>query len=303
MRLPDKMLFIVGAPKCGTTSIGALMDEHPNVCLGKHKEPGFFRTDVSRWQDDRRSIPVDDDARPWRFHESSYEANFSHVENGQWGVDGSTDYLCDPEAPQRIAEARAGQTTKILIILRDPLERAFSQYRHLLHSGLETETFLDSLRHEDERIGQHLQPLFGHARRSRYYEGISRYRTLFRDGVLLVDFRDLSDTQAVLDRLCAFLSEEPFKPRSLESKNVSSEKGVPGMRRGWRRLHNRLAARPPLKPVAQMIESHFRRKYASHMRLDDKASRYFMAKVRDDVELCISDPGIPTDNWACTRYL
>lgn len=135
--LPD--FVIVGAQRAGTTSLYKYLAEHPDVGrvrLGKGVH--YFDTNFGRSMDWYRShFPIDADKVPFLDRPT-------HV------GEGAPYYMFHPECPRRIDERLPG--VKIIAILRDPIERAHSQWVHETARGFETLEFQAALEAEDERL-------------------------------------------------------------------------------------------------------------------------------------------------------
>ena len=144
-RLPN--FVVIGAPKCGTTSLFYYLQRHPEVYLPVRKELHFFTFEEHSAQ---ARGPGDDNVlanlcSTWPEYLSHY------VDVGDEPAVGevSPSYLASAAACPRIRE-RLGPV-KILAILRDPVQKAFSQYLHLVHEGRETLSFVEALRAEEQR--------------------------------------------------------------------------------------------------------------------------------------------------------
>lgn len=194
MTVPD--VVIAGAPKCGTTALAAALDSHPDFHLGPIKEPRFFANMTPDCVGPMSSgfnqtMLVDLDA---------YLANFSGA-NGARTIDASTDYLSSPGAAARIADRNPN--ARIVVGLRSPVARGWSEHLHLLRNDAEPLGFLEALQAEDERIRGGWMPLFHHVRRSLYADGIGEFIEAFgRDAVFIYRHEDL---RAQPDRIMADL--------------------------------------------------------------------------------------------------
>ena len=116
---------IVGAPRCGTTSLARYLSEHPGIALSKVKEPHFFsRRDMRYW-------PTDD---VLRFIQTDYiEHFFPHGSAGDILLDGSVSYLY---APERLEPAlRLWPGAKFVIAVRNPLDMLPSLHQRLICIG------------------------------------------------------------------------------------------------------------------------------------------------------------------------
>lgn len=118
-RLPS--LFLVGAPKCGTTSLAAWLGAHPDVFMSTPKEPGFFAPDVAS---SRRARSMRD-----------YSALFAKAGEAQVLAEASTSYLRSRVAAGQIL-ARLPQA-RFVVCLRNPIEMAPSVHGQLVRSGRE----------------------------------------------------------------------------------------------------------------------------------------------------------------------
>ena len=132
-----KHLFIVGAQRSGSTYLYSLLDAHPQVVMAKpvRPEPKFFLQD-------------DLFAKGKRFYEATYFASSSGTT--RWFGEKSTSYIESPKAARRIAQFYP--EAQILFILRDPVQRAWSNYRFSVEHGIEELEFGAALAAESDRL-------------------------------------------------------------------------------------------------------------------------------------------------------
>src|SRR5262245_38164489 len=133
LRLPD--FVIGGAPRSGTTWLYEALDRHPGIHMAKpvKPEPKFFL------RDDLYVNGIEYYARTW----------FGDVPPGRVAGEKSTDYLESAPAAERIARDMPG--VRLIFLLREPVDRAYSNYLWTRMNGLETETFERALALEEER--------------------------------------------------------------------------------------------------------------------------------------------------------
>jgi hypothetical protein len=142
LRIPD--FFIIGASKCGTTSLSRYLDEHPNVCFSLTKEPHFFSDDFPFQKLDA------DFGQYWRRNFSQFDER-KHLRIG----DGSgTYYISDVAIPNILRENPAA---KFIYMVRSPVDMAHSWYYHIRFGGGEDVSFkeaweLQALRRCGERV-------------------------------------------------------------------------------------------------------------------------------------------------------
>jgi len=160
-------LFIVGAPKAGTTSLYKNLKEIPEIYMSSNKEPNYFSSKIiakNLRQDTCRD-------------KKEYLHLFEEGTNMEYVGEASATYLADPDAPKLIHEV--SPHAKIIISLRDPVERLYSHYLMLKRNNgidsslskqidLELEYGVDP---EKPRIGVKLYSL--------YYENVQRYIDIF----------------------------------------------------------------------------------------------------------------------------
>jgi hypothetical protein len=147
--------------------------------------------------------------------------------------DASGYYMYHPYAADRLASDLPD--VKVMVMLRDPVERAFSAYKHEFARGFETETFEDALALEDERVEPELTRMasdpgyasFAHRhqsyrRRGFYAEQIERFtQRLGRDRVLVVDSeRFFSHPMEEYRRITDFLALQPYEPARFDQWNA-----------------------------------------------------------------------------------
>lgn len=202
-RLPD--FLVVGAPKCGTSALHAALARHPGLFLCEPKEPKFFLTD---------GPPPDSGGGPgdvatWREHvwrRDEYEALFEAAAPGSLCGESTVFYLYDEAAHRRIDKLLP--EVRLIAVLRDPIERAHSNWSHLREAGLEPEAdFLAALEREPERIDRGWAHFWHYGALGRYGEQLDRlFATFDRERVLPLRYRELVDFPAVAtDRVCKFL--------------------------------------------------------------------------------------------------
>lgn len=176
-RWPD--LFLVGAAHAGTSELRAALDRHPSIGFCAVEQPHFFSgiRPASRFS---RQIPVVPD-------ESSYRALFAEVPPGSLAAEASTSYLWSAEAPERIAAVNPD--ARIVILLRDPIERAWAHHLADAAAGAERRGFLRALRDESSRPGRwgHDQVYLG---AGFYADGLERYLARFGRDRVWVGFHE-----------------------------------------------------------------------------------------------------------------
>lgn len=201
---PLPTFVIVGAAKAGTTTLFYALKRHPEVFVPEVKEPNFFSYDPDGLVRPG-SGPGDRHATHWTTSSADYRRLFAGRRPGQATGEASVSYLYSPVAAERIRAA--SPQAKIIALLREPSERAWSQYLHMVRDGRETLSFAEALAGEEARIAQGWE--FGWHYRSMglYADAVERlYRHFPGDRVRLYRFDDLmQDPAATLADVLAFL--------------------------------------------------------------------------------------------------
>ncbi|GAA4588753.1 sulfotransferase [Planotetraspora phitsanulokensis] len=219
MALPD--FLVMGVPKAGTTALHTALNRHPGLFMSAVKEPKFFLTDGPP-----PAGVGPGDAETYREHvwrRADYEALFDAAPAGAPRGEATPFYLYDLAAQRRIRDAVPG--AKLIISLRDPVERAHSNWTHLWSAGLEPMgDVIEACARERSRIAAGWAPFWHYVAIGRYGEQLRHLFTLFpREQVLLFRYRDLVDRPAdTLDRICVFLGVERGVITEIPRENVTA---------------------------------------------------------------------------------
>jgi hypothetical protein len=268
--------LVIGAMKCGTTSLYDLLAEHPEIGMSAIKEPAFFCSE-------------DFYARGWPW----YESLFAHADGRKAIGEASTSYTKKysyPGAAERIA--RRLPDVRLIYVVRHPLERIESQWMHGVHAGWHPASFSRAL--EDPAL---VDP-------SRYWSQIEAYRQFFPDERILVLFFDdfKVDPRAFMARVYAFLGvDASFRPRGVaEPRNVSaaieSERPLLNVMR-QAPLVRRLASVAPARWRDGIKRRIFTRRITQRPEWPAAQRRKVLWEIADDVRTFLKFYGRPTDFW------
>jgi hypothetical protein len=216
---PTPNLFIVGAPKSGTTALASYLTQHPGVFVAD-KELSFFGSDL-----DFRS----DDGGRWQISYRSYLEWFSAHGDARYRTDRSVFYLYSSLAATEIHAF--DPDSRIIVLLRNPVDQMHSQHAEMLFQGDEDIVdFGEALAAEaDRRGGRRVPPgcrkHFGLLYRdiARYPEQVERYLTAFGPGGVCVVLYDdlLADAAGTYRRVLAFLEVDPTHVPSFDVVNAN----------------------------------------------------------------------------------
>jgi len=203
--LPD--FIIIGAQRCGTTSIYNYITTHPKIAPASTKELHFFDVNFSKGLD-------------W------YKSQFSH---DKVTGEASPYYIFHPHCPKRIFEIIP--TVKIIAILRNPIDRAYSHYWHEVRLGKEKLSFEKAIESENARLEGEVEKMmkddtyysfnhqhFSYLARGRYIEQIKKWYNLFEKKQILVLSSEeffLNPNQS-LNLVCDFLDLPYYEPQEFK---------------------------------------------------------------------------------------
>lgn len=235
--VPD--FLIVGAAKAGTTALHSYLAQHPAIAVSDPKETFYFtRSEIEHCS----QVGGEYALRPIPQTPADYARCFKSAEPAAIRGESCVAYLYFPEAAARIHAANSA--CKIVLLLRDPAERAFSNYLHHVRDGLEPAAFAVGLERWPARQRAGWWFGFDYLGGSRYGEQLARFQACFPAAQLRVlwydDFRRAPEQacRAIFDFL-GVRADVPIDTRA--ELNVSI---VP--RPGWQPLHRALRRAWPL---------------------------------------------------------
>lgn len=210
--------FLVGAMKAGTTSIANMLAAHPEIFVSPVKEPNYFCSDVVIENENARDCAIlktadapGNDAGPYVHSglfrdEKEYLSLFKGWKDEKIGAECSTSYLYSGVAAQNIAGVAPG--AKILMVLRNPVERAFSEFVMNCRIGVAVPPFAKYLDLENtERSRGGVPQYHKYVTAGLYFRQIKGYLEYFPDHqILIMLYDDLkNDPAAFMKRVFNFL--------------------------------------------------------------------------------------------------
>lgn len=211
--------LIIGAQKAGTTSLYYYLDQHPQVYMSPRKEPHFFEGTTMDFNGPGRKITPVTDIR-------EYRRLFGGVSTETAVGEASASYLYSPRAPGLIRDHIPD--ARLIAVLRNPAERAYSNFLHMVRVGREpVPDFAEALREEERRIRDGWGPLWHYRTKGFYHGQLKRYFDTFGGEQIQVHlYEDLrSRPLDVLRQTFRFLGvDEGFVPDTSRNHNPS---GIP----------------------------------------------------------------------------
>ncbi len=215
-KLPN--FIIGGGMKCGTSTLHWLLNQHENVFIpgSADEEPHFFTIDDIEQNPDfflqtKESWPCWDYEAELETYLEWYLRFFADAKPNQIIGEDCVSYLSSKKAPKRIKELLPD--VKLIFVLRDPVERTYSQYWHWVKTNRAIYNFEKTIQFAPSHL----------LSRSLYYEHISRFLTYFpRSQIKFIIFEDFIDNmQKTIDDICRFLNLTKSIDVSLHAKHIN----------------------------------------------------------------------------------
>ena len=218
--------IIIGAMKAATTSLYTYIKQHPHIFMTKVKEPMFFNnfnqnTDFKVLGNKSKKVNS----------LSEYFSMFSSVENESAIGEASPAYIYNENAPHLIKEHLPD--VKIIAILRQPTDRAYSNFLHTKRADRENvNSFEQAIKIEKERISDNWSPLYHYIQKGFYSVQLKRYYNLFpKENIKVYLFEDVvKNPKETLKDIFKFLNvDENIEIDVSKKSNVSgTPKGILG---------------------------------------------------------------------------
>jgi hypothetical protein len=243
--LPDYL--VIGTQRGGTSSLYNYLVQHPAVGRALTKELRFFDRYYGKGVDWYRSCLPSAASRERLRRRSGLELVVGEA---------SPDYLFSPHAPGRVRQLLP--KVKLIVLLRDPVDRAWSGYRHEVELGHETLGFEEALEREGERLDGELERMLedpsywsvvrqrcSYLARGRYLEQLRNWTAPFpRDQILVLRSEDFyADPAAAYRSVQEFLGLPRFDLGRYATYNATRSAGMEPATRarlsGYFRAHNR----------------------------------------------------------------
>lgn len=230
--------LIIGGQRCGTTSLYRYLSEHPDVHPGLVKEIQFFTLNYGKGVD-------------W------YRSQFPLESAGGHSFDASPYYLFHPAAPERASRLLPG--ARLIALVRNPVDRAFSHYQHNTGNGVEDLSFEEALEAEEGRLAGEEERLasdpgyssaahrrYSYVARGMYEPQLKRWFDRYDRSALkvLVSEEFFADPAVIFAEVLEFLGLPEFAPPSYEAYTRRGRWGGPPLSPETRRRLNEVFREP-----------------------------------------------------------
>lgn len=197
-------LLIVGAAKSGTTSLHEYLKQHPDIFMSEHKEPHFL---------------INNEIGNKRIHKgiitkTDYNQLFSTKEEYVYKGESSVMYLLFPKIVIPNIKKYLGRNTKIIIMLRNPIERAYSGYLHnIRYNPREILSFEEAIEITEDRYNEieDMTPATRYLEIGLYYNQVKAFKENFKHVHVILYDDYVKNIDLVLDTVFNFLNLDSVK--------------------------------------------------------------------------------------------
>ena len=284
MVMPNFLVF--GAAKSGTTSVYKYLQQHPDILMSSFKEPGFFAFEgehpilkgpgAQKWVD--RWVVTEVEA---------YQKLFENYQGEKAIGDASPYYIYYEKTPYNIKKHVPDM--KLIAVLREPVERAFSNYVWAIRDRAESLTdFAEALAVEESRIKDNWGPKWHYKNQGFYYQQLKPYYDLFpREQIKIYLYDDfVSNSVAVMQDMFSFLEVDAnFQPNMGKKHNTSKLT----KNKSWQQfLDKPNLIKSVFKPFLPErfrynLKQNAKEKNSYKPKLDNKIRQQLQAEYRDDI--------------------
>ncbi|RRO22293.1 sulfotransferase family protein [Flavobacteriaceae bacterium 14752] len=279
--------ILAGSPKCGSTSLYYYLAEHPDIYMSPQKEIHYFTFDILNALDQGPN-----DKRVNAFHIGNYEDyinQFKQAKPSQIIGEVSPSYVNYPETTIPKIKKHLGDP-KIIMLIRDPIKRAYSNYLHLLREDREKLSFYDALLEEEARMKNKYSDFWYYRFNSMYYEKIKKFDEAF-DRMLIITTENLNENpKAVMKSIYKFLGVDyNFDPKSINEKynpgGLYKSNLITKFFFRQSRLRSVIKRLMPITPGMKKIKLKMIKKFKEKTPdIDPKAEEFLVKHFKKDVE-------------------
>ena len=248
MSLPNFMC--IGATKSGTTTLYDILNQHYDIIFPFNKESHFFNIESNYSK-----------GLNWFF-----KKHYKRIENNQILADATPDYIFSKKTPKRIVES-FGHYIKFIIILRNPADRAFSQYRMNVKRGVEKRSFDDAIKNElNTNFNNEINSEnFSYIQKGLYSEQLNNYFKYFnKNNFLILNFENdiKNNLNHTYKTICNFLN---IDIKDYINLNIKSNVGYKPKSKILYYIINQLPARLFIKKIVNKKIRTYIKKYLNKL--------------------------------------
>jgi hypothetical protein len=307
--------FVIGAAKCGTTTLYDFLEQHPDVYMSPIKEPHFFCSDIriENFSDEykkyvySRGINIQDyvagdmSKKYWEWYVddfTTYLKLFKNVTNQKAIGEISNGYLFSTISATEIKDKYP--QAKIVMILRNPVSRAYSHYLANVRDGRATLSFRDELEADLKKSNKGWCISHNYVEMGMYYQQVKRFMDAFPNNQILIFLNDdlKTDANAVGKKLFDYIGVDANA--SINYSNKQNEAKMPkwtGLIKFITQtgLKRKLFRALPARMQANVKPFFFKEGKIPKMSEEDK--QWMIALFKDDIEKTQALINRDLSNW------
>lgn len=295
-KLPN--FIISGFPKCGTTALHYYLEGHPQIFMPKQKELHYFTNPILSHLNQG---PGDKETKMTQISSfKQYLDCFKNSKDEKAIGDASPSYINYPELFEKINDKL--DKPKVIIMLRDPVKRAYSNYLHLVREHRESLDFYSALLEEENRKKAGYSDFWHYKFNSSYFDKIESAKDVFGTVLILTQEELNSDTQATLKKIFKFLNvDEDYIPTNLENRynagGLFSDNVLTRFVFKPNRVKSLIKKAIPIPVEIKDFKNRLISKYRKPTPpIDIKAEGFLVTSLKDDVQK-LKKLGINVSDW------
>lgn len=289
--------LIAGASKCGTTALYYYLKQHPAIGFPDLKEPKYFS---SIHLDFPHKGPGDETVDKYAVKDlNEYKALFNGLDSYSRIGEASPDYIFYHQFTVQEIKRTLGDVP-IILILRNPVDRAYSAYSYLVRDNRENLSFREALDAEEERLRENWDFIWAYKKGGEYYEQIKTFKENFSNVEIIVQERFRNNTDEIVAKIFNFLNVDDSvsidtdiqhnksgKPTNLIAKFLLSRNNK--LSAGIREIMKKTIPRTILEKVAS--------KNISKMRMNESDREYLKKYFADKNQKLFDYLGYRIEEW------
>ncbi|MFM1998576.1 MAG: hypothetical protein RL204_523 [Bacteroidota bacterium] len=297
VNLPD--FLMIGSAKCGTTTIFQYLQQQPSIFLPENKEPFYFSfgNKPSTYTDSRFNSMV-----TWKKEE--YFKLFETAGTNQIIGEASTSYLYTATKTIENIKSIYGKKAhelKIIVILRNPTDRAFSHYTHLVRNGIEKLTFKEAIK--SENIDKRSKEMWGfdYTGYGMYGEQFKPFKEYFKN-ILVLQYEELSEPKLMMGKIYNFLGIT--NPIVVDKVIEANPSGIPKSKIATSLIRNKRIkkiiksiAPNAMFPALQRLKDRLLKKSVVKPEMSIESRQYLRSFFQDDISLLESLINKDLSSW------
>ena len=293
MALPN--LLIVGAAKSGTTSLHNYLNQHPSIFMCSPKEPHFLiNKQIGEQRIPKGVLSLED-----------YKSLFKGASTKKYRGESSVMYLLFPEFAIKNINKYLSKDVKIIIMLRNPVERAYSGYQHVkrynLMESLSFEKALDQSENRYHNISN-MTPASRYLELGMYFEQVKKFIKEF-DNVHVIIYDDYkNDFSSEMDNVFKFLDVDAFKVNTEEKYMVGGWEWKNKKTKALLMSSNRLKTLLKIVLPSQILRTFIRKKIMEYSirktpKINENTRKYLCKYYAQDVKKLSKLIGKNLNHW------